>query len=140
MAHLEHEIMSEAFEKWHIRGIGDNNKALHVFTQPDNGYAHNHPFDFTTHILEGSYIEEVWHISKDTGKYFSVEIERKAGTMHKVHANTIHLITEIPQGKCITLCTYGEWKQQPGFYKFENGKAYYKQWNETDDKFKLIEV
>lgn len=138
--HLEHEIMSPAFEKWHIRGIGADNKAIHKFTAPDTGYAHNHPFSFTTHILEGSYVEEVYYYDTFTKQYKHRTVWRHEGTSHKVFHDTIHRIIRLPQGSCTTICTYGEWKEGSGFYKFEDGKAYYKDWNETDDKFRLVEI
>lgn len=128
--------MSDAFDKWHIDGLGFD-LSLHTFTVPDTGDPHDHPFSFTTHILKGSYVEEVWFYDELNEIWRSHVQDRKEGHAYDIWHNHIHSIIALPQGECTTIITPMEWIQQPSFYRFENGKAYKRQWNEIE--FKLIE-
>lgn len=46
------EQLSPAFTKHHVEGLGFD-CSFNVFTEPDTGYPHDHPFDFVTHIISG---------------------------------------------------------------------------------------
>jgi len=125
---IRNEKMSDEFEKHHIEGLPFS-AVIHHFTAPDKAGAHDHPFGFTTHILKGSYVERRY--SKE-GRY--VDLHRKQGSSHNVDSTTIHEIIALPDGDCYTIITPGQWEREPGFWKFENGKAYFKQWNESEFK------
>jgi len=126
------ETLSPAFNKLHIEGLPFNASFNH-FTEPDTGDPHDHPFNFVTHIIKGSYIERIY----DTrGNFYT--ITRTLGSFHYVSADTIHKIIKIPEGECYTLMIPELKIREPRFWRFENGKAYSRQWNE--EEFKLYEI
>lgn len=114
------ERMSDQFTKVNFQ-IGKFSFALHHFTGPDIGHPHDHPFAFTTTILKGGYIEEVW---KKNGNYWwSTMIHRKPGTSHRVEAGDIHKIISLPEGECVTSVEwedFGEDRKDVYFYKLVN--------------------
>lgn len=125
------EIMSPVFEKQHIEGLPFP-AVLHHFTDIDRGDPHDHPFAFTSHILHGWYREDLFYLDQDT---YGFETEkRSAGSSHRVKANTIHRITALSPGGCYTLITPEKWEKEPNFYRFQDGIAYVRQWNETEFK------
>ena len=124
--------MSDVFTKYHLKGFPFE-AVMHKFTAPDQGYPHCHPFGFTTHILQGSYVELIYN--KANGNY--MEMEREQGTSHFVPARLIHKIIDLPEGECWTIITPQAWEKEPCFWKFEDGVAYKRQWNEK--KFKIVE-
>lgn len=132
------EKMSDAMQKYHLHGFKIP-LVVHEFTAPDTGLPHCHPFDFTSHVLHGSYIEEQYYLHTD-GNYFRTEILREAGESFEVKAETIHRIIELPQGSCTTIITPGEWKKHAMFWKFENGKVYNRICHEHNEPFKLYEL
>ncbi len=53
------ERMSRAFTKYHL----DDGRALHRFKMEEpNATPHDHPWSFDTKILDGGYVEEVFHL------------------------------------------------------------------------------
>lgn len=42
---------------------------------------------------------------------------------------TIHRIVELPEGECWTCGVYGPVVQTPGFFRQENGKLEYRDWD-----------
>ena len=129
---LHHETLSPAFEKFHVQGLPFAASFNH-FTEPDTGDPHDHPFNFVTHIIKGFYIERIYNID---GSYF--DNKRVTGTAHYVPADMIHKIIEIPEGECYTLMIPEPKIRESRFWRFENGKAYSRQWNE--EEFKLYEI
>lgn len=127
---FKQEIMSDFFEKAHIEGLPFP-AVIHKFTDIDHGNPHDHPFQFTSHILHGWYQEEIYYTNKSligqSEKYI-----RTAGTSRKIEANTIHRITDISEGGCYTLIIPQQKIQEPAFYKFEDGQVLRRQWNETE--------
>lgn len=113
---LHHERMSGAFEKWHIAGLPVP-AALHHFSAPDAGDPHDHPWGFTSHILTGGYIEEVFHLHDD-GTWSSSIVTRKPGTTHQVEATHIHRIISLPDGGCWTLIVPGPHERETRFWRF----------------------
>jgi hypothetical protein len=75
------ERMSDQFTRLHLEG-GKFPITLHHFTGPELGDAHDHPYAFTTTILAGGYVEEVWRRGKDG--WSSRLIHREVGTSHRV--------------------------------------------------------
>ena len=125
---IKPEKLSRAFKKHHIEGLPFA-ASLNEFTAPDGGDPHDHPFDFITHILSGGYTERTYMIN-DFGEVSINDIERKSGTSHYVKATDIHQIIYLTTGHCITLMI-----PQSGhiratcFYRFIEGKAYFRLWN-----------
>ena len=125
------ERMSDQFTKLHL-AVGKLPLTLHHFTGPDVGDPHDHPFAFTTTILAGGYIEEVWRRGKDG--WTSRLVHRQAGTSHRVGARSIHRIVELPLGECITSILWhseGARRRQPRFWRLRNGVMVSRRWDET---------
>lgn len=112
MNHL-HERMSPAFEKLHL----GNDRALHHFTQAEpHADPHSHPWDFTTTILTGGYVEEVFTITADG--WTSERIHRRPGATHRIEAGHIHRIVELPEAECFTFVQAGPHVRKVRFYRF----------------------
>ncbi len=120
---LRHERMNAGFEKWHVEGLPIG-CSFHSFTLPDDGDPHDHPWAFSSHILSGSYVEDVYALDGTV-----VRFRRCAGTVHQVPATRIHRIVQLPQGPCLTLVRAGPWEREPRFWRFD-GEARSRQWNE----------
>ncbi|WP_294243728.1 hypothetical protein [uncultured Chryseobacterium sp.] len=129
------EKMNAVFTKYHIKGLPFDAVIHHFSAKDQHEHIHDHPFSFTSHILKGSYIERIYTIQED-GTYHSVTEHRKEGTSHFVPANTVHEIVELPEGECFTLIRPNAKEKEPFFYRFENGKAFRRQWNRR--KFREI--
>ncbi|GAB3689346.1 hypothetical protein GCM10027592_05610 [Spirosoma flavus] len=125
------EIMSREFTK-HLLDFRGKNSSLHLvihhFKGPDKGGPHDHPFRFRTHILKGSYIERVYSYTSD-GQWRFEDIERKAGTTHLVEAECIHELIHLPEGDCWTVIQPEQKVREPGFWRFEEGGIWFRQWN-----------
>lgn len=127
--------MNEVFTKHHLKGLPFD-AVIHHFSEKDlNEHIHDHPFSFTTHILQGSYVERIYVIAED-GSYTTSEHHRKESTLHFVPANTIHEIIDLPEGECFTLIKPNGWEKETYFYRFEDGKAYRRKRNQR--KFRPI--
>ena len=111
------ERMSGQFIKLHFE-VGMHPVTLHHFTGPDAGDPHDHPFAFTTTILAGGYIEEVWRHGKDG--WSSCLVHREPGSSHRVGARRIHRIVELPTGECWTLVRAGPHTRETRFWRFGN--------------------
>ena len=129
---LHHEILSPAFEKFHVQGLPFATSFNH-FTEPDTGDPHDHPFNFVTHILYGGYWERVFSLDGNYSDHF-----REPGTSHKVTAETIHLITDLPAGECYTLMVHEDIFRETRYWRFENGKPFSRLHFESE--FKLYEI
>lgn len=111
------ERMSDEFLKFHL-GVGKFQLTLHHFTGAVDLYPHDHPLAFTTTILAGGYVEEIW--SQYEGVWRSRIVERLPGTTHRVEATDIHRIIALPQGECVTSVVWHEEgeRRQPLFWDF----------------------
>jgi len=127
---IRQETMSPIFEKYHLEGLPFD-AVIHKFTAPDEGHPHDHPFNFHTHILKGWYAERIYNLD---GTFR--DVVRKEGESHFVSADTVHQIIALSQGECYTIITPQEKVKEPCFWKFENGLAYRRQWNE--EEFKIV--
>lgn len=127
MLTFERERMSDEFEKWHIIGLPFG-CALHHFTGVDRGDAHDHPFAFTSHILSGGYVEDIYNADGSCGA-----VERQPGTCHSVVAEHIHRIVELPQGQCWTLVLPGPHVRVTRFWRTcpETGAFVSRCWDEA---------
>ena len=116
--------LSPGFIKYHL----DDGRVLHRFTQPDFFHPHDHPFDFDTEIIEGGYVEEVFHVGADGG-WRSELVHRNPGTVHHILATHIHRIVDLPTGECWTLTRYGPHRRQTRFWRFGD-RIESRAWNE----------
>ena len=117
------ERMGSHFTKYHL-GSG---KLLHHFTAAEDEHYHDHPFNFTSTILSGGYVEEVGEVCGD-GTLALVTLERLPGTTHEVNAGTIHKLTGLLSGECWTLVEVGDWEREPGFYRADENGVWHRFW------------
>lgn len=122
--HIDVEAMSHAFTKFHLRGLGCA-AVIHRFTEPDHGDWHDHPWGFTSFVISGGYVEEVF-----LPNGYTYLAPRKPGTSFQIRATHIHRIIELPEGQCETLILPGPWERKSRFWRFENGKAISRAWDE----------
>lgn len=120
------EQMGPHFTKVHLPG-----GPVHIFTEPDTGPAHDHPWPLTTHILAGGYVEEEFVLHAD-GTHSVITHERRPGTSHQVQAGTVHRIVALPAGFCVTRAEPGPKQQEPGFYEFRPDGTYHRYWYEPE--------
>lgn len=125
------EQMSDEFTKYHLEGLPFNAVLHHI--KEDNGDYHDHPFGFTTTVLYGSYKEEMY-LKNPHGVWCSRFEWRHEGDTFFVDFDHIHKIVSTSKGGCYTIIRPLEFQQEPGFYKFKDGQAFYRQWNETEFK------
>jgi hypothetical protein len=108
------ERMSRAFTKYHL----DDGRALHRFTREEPHAApHDHPWSFETTIIDGGYVEEVFHLDAGGG-WHSELVHRHPGTSYRVIADHIHRIVELPEGECWTLVSSGLHERETRFWRF----------------------
>jgi hypothetical protein len=100
-------IGDNQLQRWHVVPRNDTaNVYLHRFLKSDEDRAlHDHPFDNTSWILSGSYLEHfvdgaVWRSEGNT-------IDRVAEIAHRV---------ELTDGPVVTLFTTGPRRREWGFY------------------------
>lgn len=126
------EKMSDEFEKYHIHGLPFN-AVIHHFTDVDKGGPHDHPFGFTSFILEGGYTERIYEI-KPSGSFSIKHISRSKGTSHKVEATCIHEIVLLAPLGCWTLIIPGPKERESGFWRFNNNGIFFRKWFEVEFK------
>ena len=102
----------------------------------EEGFIHDHPFNFTTHILKGGYVERIYEIQPN-GEVLISEVYREEDSSHFVPADLIHEIIELPYGDCYTVITPQPWEREVHFWKFEDVKILNRRWDETE--FKIVE-
>lgn len=126
------EKMNDIFTKYHIQGLPFN-AVIHHFSEKDkNEHIHDHPWSFTSHVIKGSYIERIYEIIN--GRIEITDVLRREGTSHFVPATLIHEILDFPKGQCTTIVLPQPWQRETHFWKFEDGVAYSRKWNESEFK------
>ena len=109
------ERMSRAFTKFHL----SDGRALHRFSAAESHMdPHCHPWSFTSDVLAGGYVEEVFNF--DASGWRSALINRAPGTTHHVPAAHIHRIVELPMGVCWTLVKAGPAEREVRFWRFSD--------------------
>ena len=133
--HIDVDKRSDIFTKYHIVPL--SGVAVHEFleAEPITALAHDHACDFVTHIREGSYVERNWYYHYGIWKY--TDTLRETGTHHTVQADHIHQIIEQPQGRCVTLTVWGPIIRTWRFWRFDNGRATYRE--HDSDEWKEFE-
>lgn len=128
MSDLRIERMNDHFVKLHL---GDG-RVAHWFTGADGPDAdpHDHPWSFTSTVLEGGYVEQVFDLTRPGDP--PQEIERRPGDTFHNEAGTIHRIIRLLERECWTVIRPGPWERKPGFYRFEDGLALRRAWDEPD--------
>jgi hypothetical protein len=118
------ERMSPGFLKLHP------GPPVHVFTRAEDREFHDHPFPLRIHVMAGSYIEQQL-VADDEGCHIET-YHRQAGHSHEIAAGTMHMITELPEGFCVTRAEYGPKEREPGFYEARPDGLYHRYWHESE--------
>ena len=119
------ERMSRAFVKYHL----DDGRVLHRFTREEpHADPHDHPWGFATDILDGGYVEEVFHVAAD-GAWHSTIVHRHPGERYHIPAAHIHRIVELPARECWTLVSAGPHERETRFWRFGDG-VWSRSWRE----------
>jgi hypothetical protein len=101
------EVMGDHFRKLHLQPGAGKHVTLHHFTGPDEGDPHDHPYSFTTLVLSGGYVEEVWTPKYGDGyrggpSWHKALHFRAPGESHTVRSTDVHRIVSLPAGECVT--------------------------------------
>lgn len=126
------ETMSAEFTKFHIQGLPFS-AVIHHFTAKDIGDPHDHPFAFTSHILKGSYVEEIYMVEPNND-FWSYRVIHRAGEIRRVEAGHIHEIVELPEGECYTLILPEEKTRESHFWRFTEEGIFLRAWFEKEFK------
>ena len=119
------ERMSPAFTKYHL----SDGRALHRFSREEpHATPHDHPWAFETTIIDGGYVEEVFHVEPNGG-WRSELVHRMPGETYRVSAKHIHRIVELPQRECWTVVRAGPHVRGTRFWRFGDGVES-RAWNE----------
>ena len=131
MITVREEVMNEFFRKAFIDGVVPNETLIyHIFSGPENGDFHDHPFDIQIRVVHGGYAEEV--LGQDG--YIRKE-NHVAGDQFTIKAEHIHRIVAMTSDGCVTEVKYGPKTQEPGFWRVdEDGIWIRRQWNEEEWK------
>ncbi len=108
------ERMSRAFTKYHL----DDGRALHRFRMEEpHATPHDRPWSFDTEILDGGYVEEVFHLDLG-GSWHNELVHRLPAETHHVDAAYIRRIVERPTGECWRLVRAGPHTRKTLFWRF----------------------
>ncbi len=119
------ERMSRAFTKYHL----DDGRTLHRFKMEEpHATPHDHPWSFETEILDGGYVEEVFHLDPNGG-WHSERVHRLPGKTYHVDAAHIHRIVELPTSECWTLVRAGPHTRETRFWRFGD-RVQSRRWHE----------
>jgi hypothetical protein len=95
-------------------------KALHRSKMEEpQATPHDHPWSFDTEILDGGYVEEVFHLNPGGG-WHSELVHRIVGETYDADAAHIHRIVELPSGECWPLVRAGPHARETRFWRFGN--------------------
>jgi hypothetical protein len=130
------EQMNDIFAKFHLEREGGSPlpfpAVFHRFSGAERGDPHDHPWGFTTHILSGGYVEEIY-TCEASGVWIRTTIARLPGTAHHVPATRIHRIVDLLTPECWTMILPGPWERESRFWRFPvEGGALSRAWHETD--------
>lgn len=101
---------------------------LHLFTAPDFGPHHDHPWHFRSTIIHGGYDEERMY---PDGR--CEIIQRRPGDVFEVSPEHVHRIVHLPEGECLTFIeVLGPKVQEPGFFEWQDGRMWSRLWHEHE--------
>ena len=124
MLSLRHEPMADFFDKFHVGGL-PRAAVFHRFTNADLGDPHDHPWPFTSFIVSGGYIEEVF--DRRNG---AVEVDvHRPGDSFRVEAHHVHRIVQLLDDECWTLILPEAYVHEPGFWQFRDDGPWRRPWN-----------
>lgn len=122
--------------RWYVSGRGtDAQWFLHNIRKPDAGRdLHDHPWDFTTKILSGGYVEKIEDYNADGTSLYSGVMPRLPGDEVNHLATHTHRITYVQPGT-YTLVKAGPARRTWGFWVSERVSKWtcrmvWKQWRE----------
>lgn len=121
---LRVERMSEHFTKHHLDGFPFP-AVIHHFTAPDRGDPHDHPWGFTSTIIKGWYVEEIFDLNGH-----SFQLKRYEHESFRIDAKHIHRIVDLSPGGCWTLVLPDPVaERKSGFYQFRDGRTFHRFWD-----------
>ena len=122
-----HERMGPHMLKVHVpRDAAEG--VLHLFTAPDHGAHHSHPWRFRSTVIHGGYDEELLHAD---GRLEI--IHRRPGDSFEVAPDHLHRIVHLPEGECLTFIeVLGDKVQEPGFFEWRDGRMWRRLWHEAE--------
>lgn len=125
MLNLREERMADHFVKHHVEGL-PSAAVFHQFSQIDYGDPHDHPWPFTSFVISGGYVEQVFQLDGSTELFHP-----NVGDSFHIDAKHIHRIIDLPNGECTTIILPGPHEQTSGFYQFRDGRAWHRFWDQT---------
>ena len=124
---FRHERMAPHMLKIHVPPDAAPG-VLHLFTAPDHGPHHDHPWPFRSTVIYGGYREEVLH---PDGR--CEVIHRHPGDTFEIGPSHVHRIIDLPAGECLTFIeVLGPKVQEPGFYEWRDGVMHHRYWHEPE--------
>lgn len=121
MLQFKEETMREGFTKYHLELTGKDGyifrPVFHNIDKPDTIGPHDHPWNFTVHVLKGGYIERRY-IFNNYGEWSCIDVLRKEGSSFHVLATTIHEIISLPYGETWTAVIAGWPPKEWRFWQF----------------------
>jgi hypothetical protein len=124
------------FTKFFLEETG---RPLHYLKAPDTGYPHNHNYRMISHVLVNGYEEEVYTLL-GSGAWTVETVQRLEGTSHEILPGTIHRITKLLGGPCLTHVEPFEWVQHWSFFDFREDKSVWRQDGETRGEWERINL
>lgn len=113
---VKHTPIAGHMEKFHFHDLPFESGVHHIWG-PDVGDPHDHPLSFSSMILKGGYVEEVFSVH--TG--LSTRFWRRPGDRFMVYKDHIHRIIELLEPTVLTFAEYGPIEQQWGHYQWRDG-------------------
>jgi hypothetical protein len=137
---IRQEVMGPHFTKYHIEGLPVPTVLHHITQAEPEADPHDHPWGFTSFVIAGGYVEEVFQprglrssewLRVVDGKGYLVE--RQQGQVFRVNASRVHRIVRLLGPESWTLILPGPPERKPGFYRWdENGQPLYRPWDRGD--------
>lgn len=122
---VREEVMNEFFKKVFVEGILEKPMIYHIFSGPERGDFHDHPFSIWATVLRGWYDEEV-RSAKSSEVHWN---RRQEGERFLIKPTHIHRIVDMHPEGCVTQVSYGPWRRTPGFWQFRKDGPYFREWN-----------
>ncbi|RZK35359.1 MAG: hypothetical protein EOO61_12030 [Hymenobacter sp.] len=128
MIKVKQQKMNKIFMKTHLLGMPFS-AVIHRFRAVEEGDAHDHLFAFTSTILYGGYVEQIYFLNNE-GHWDKKTVHRKPGDTFRVEATCIHKITGLPQGECYTIILPEAKVCETHFWRFDkHGTASCRLWD-----------